>query len=1551
MTRKRKNHDGSVRLIWAGPDSAVVKRVIEQSERCLASYSANPLLVDEHANIELATAQGGYGRRQIYELVQNGADALILGAGGKIQVLLTPEALYCANEGQPIDVRGAECLLSSHVSMKRGTEIGRFGLGFKSVLSVSSEPEFYSRSGSFRFDREDSRRRILTVVSSAERLPALRIGVPADPHQAALRDSSLAELMVWATTVVKLPRLDRRTDRLAEDLANFPAEFLLFSPHVRQLALTDALQRYSRSISVRHRGKRLVLSEGQAASEWSIFERVHAPSASARDDAGELAHRDEIPIIWAVPTSGRQHKVGTFWAFFPTVDQTTLSGIVNAPWKTNEDRQNLLPGVFNEELLDVLAELVVTSIWRLTEEADPARYLDVLPGRGREARCWADEYLTSRVYEVAKTRESLPDQLGRMRRPDELKLHPEGVSSEALAAWASYEGRPIDWCHPSVETRERRPRVNRLKEDVCAGYREWLEALCASDVTAAASLAAMRTAAIVLKQCTPAERAEILKSRIVLTSTGELVAPDAARVFLTTCDRECSGTLQFLNREIQTHPDAQDCIDMFGFELLDPGGEVLALLDAARGGRDVNWETFWAVARALDAEAAARVVEASGVDARSIIRVRTIAGSFQSIGQALWPGPIVPTADGADDHLTVDVEYHSEEQALLHSLGVVSVPAPGGGSTQEGSYRRYLADCRQNYRTRVTSRSKPEADLLEFRRPPTFAGPLDPLFLLSPVASERYCAALVACGPSTGEWRMSHRTRGEVYPEMQMKSPVVWALRERGQLPTSLGVALPPARCVAPNLSGARQVLPVAEVLQDLADELDLATRFEDVDTEIWEAALERALTAIDDSVIGMTYALASRYCEPPDALRCRVGQDHEIRPRDQVVVLADNLQFEALVAQSIPAVLVACESDLERAVTGWGLRRPAEVVQTQLDCVMTSAPTPVVDDYPALWAVLPDTEFKVARCSELRIETVTPAGKTSRPATHFRQGDTLYVHDQTDEMDLLQYVAMENGLAADRAWVAGVLAAKRDEKRAQRAKAILGQPDMRSRVLATLGREHLLRHLPQGLLEAAEAERGELADQEIAELALAVYSVGLLRQYRFELEEIGLRPPSTWAGSRAARAFVRELGYPIEFAGAPQLRADALLRVFGPPVLPPLHEFQDAIKDKTVAMLGAFPASRGMLSLPTGAGKTRVAVESVVTWYRGSGFTGPVVWIAHSEELCEQAVQTFSYIWRALGPSEELFISRLWSGNEAEPIEGAPQFVVATIQKLQNCVDSPDYDWLAQCACVIVDEAHKATETSYTRVLSWLGIGRSKARDRCPLVGLTATPFRGRTTDETKRLVSKFGERLDRGVLPEDPYPRLQELKVIARARHELLKGADVDLDHAEIDIIERMNRLPDSVAERIGSDVSRNRTLLESIRRLPGDWPVLMFATSVSHAQTMAALLQLEGVSAVAIHGGTETSVRRHCIREFREGRLRVLTNYGVFTEGFDAPGVRAVYIARPTFSPGLYQQMIGRGLRGPANGGKEECLIVNVEDNFSQFGDALAFREFEYLWDEAS
>jgi superfamily II DNA or RNA helicase len=230
----------------------------------------------------------------------------------------------------------------------------------------------------------------------------------------------------------------------------------------------------------------------------------------------------------------------------------------------------------------------------------------------------------------------------------------------------------------------------------------------------------------------------------------------------------------------------------------------------------------------------------------------------------------------------------------------------------------------------------------------------------------------------------------------------------------------------------------------------------------------------------------------------------------------------------------------------------------------------------------------------------------------------------------------------------------------------------------------------------------------------------------------------------------------------------------------------------------------------------------------------------------------------------------------------------------------------------------------------------------------LTATPFRNTNVEETKRLALRYDEnRLDEGAFTADPYAELQERGVLARVNHRLLQGSDVHMSAAEIQQIESMRFVPKTVESKLGEDLQRNQRIVDSVAELPEDWTALLFATSVENSRVLAAQLTHRGIPAVAISGDTDTSARRHYVEEFKEGRIRVITNYNVLTQGFDAPAVRAVYVTRPTFSANVYQQMIGRGLRGPLNGGSEEVLIVNVEDNFHQFGDRLAFFDFEYLW----
>nr|WP_207219152.1 hypothetical protein [Cellulomonas sp. HLT2-17] len=130
------------------PDANLVNEVEAQFTRTIESYRIHPDLVSEHANHEESIRTGGYSGRTLLELVQNAADAL---AGpshaegehaGRVEIVLDTEnrILYCANAGRPFSASGLTAVTMAHLSGKRGDEIGRFGLGFKSVLAVSQAP-------------------------------------------------------------------------------------------------------------------------------------------------------------------------------------------------------------------------------------------------------------------------------------------------------------------------------------------------------------------------------------------------------------------------------------------------------------------------------------------------------------------------------------------------------------------------------------------------------------------------------------------------------------------------------------------------------------------------------------------------------------------------------------------------------------------------------------------------------------------------------------------------------------------------------------------------------------------------------------------------------------------------------------------------------------------------------------------------------------------------------------------------------------------------------------------------------------------------------------------------------------------------------------------------------------------------------------------------------------------------------------------------------------------------------------------------------------------
>ena len=428
---------------------------------------------------------------------------------------------------------------------------------------------------------------------------------------------------------------------------------------------------------------------------------------------------------------------------------------------------------------------------------------------------------------------------------------------------------------------------------------------------------------------------------------------------------------------------------------------------------------------------------------------------------------------------------------------------------------------------------------------------------------------------------------------------------------------------------------------------------------------------------------------------------------------------------------------------------------------------------------------------------------------------------------------------------------------------------------------------------------------------------------------------------------FTKVVMLPPIFAGSrTERRLSPLLEVQPFTPLMPLAGFQQELNTSLLGVLKLPKGeNRAILTLPTGAGKTRTTVEALVQWLRNCDFERSVLWVAQSEELCEQAVQSFRDVWFDLGHRGEpvrrtLNIGRHWGSRDVAL--GECDVVVASIQKLDSAFRSEDKDTsdeeveglIARVGVIVVDEAHRALAPSYTTLLRRFNILRKGRGSDAALIGLTATPRRTSLT-ETERLMDRFANKVLRpSGIKGDPVEALRAQGVLASVQTEVLDYGAVGLDIAEdpelASHFRDLGEIPPKLLLRLAEDRVRNKRLLERVLAIDPSWPVLLFACSVQHAHAITVLLARRGRSAACITGETRDATRRTVVDRFRNGQISVLCNYGVLTTGFDAPKVRAVVVARPTESSILYEQMVGRGMRGPEFGGTADCLIIDVADN---------------------
>jgi superfamily II DNA or RNA helicase len=314
------------------------------------------------------------------------------------------------------------------------------------------------------------------------------------------------------------------------------------------------------------------------------------------------------------------------------------------------------------------------------------------------------------------------------------------------------------------------------------------------------------------------------------------------------------------------------------------------------------------------------------------------------------------------------------------------------------------------------------------------------------------------------------------------------------------------------------------------------------------------------------------------------------------------------------------------------------------------------------------------------------------------------------------------------------------------------------------------------------------------------------------------------------------------------------------------------------------------MVQMPTGTGKTHLLTAIVREFLHRSDTQ---VWIvAHRRELVEQIEET---------------VAKYGIKKEDERVN------VMSIQWLSR--NWKDID--RELGLIVIDEAHHALAETYREL--WERYPEARK------LGMTATPCRLNRKGFTElfdALITSWtiSEFIGKGWLSVFDYVSIRANSVEQRLIDTLRKrGADGDYQVKEMN--EVLNRR---------SSIGR---LYESIERYAPGKKGIVYAISIAHARQIATYYSARGVIAVAIDSKTPALERKRLVEDFRQGKIKVLVNVDIFSEGFDCPDVEFIQLARPTLSLAKYLQQVGRGLR--KSGNKESCMLIDNVGLYRIFG----------------
>ena len=347
-------------------------------------------------------------------------------------------------------------------------------------------------------------------------------------------------------------------------------------------------------------------------------------------------------------------------------------------------------------------------------------------------------------------------------------------------------------------------------------------------------------------------------------------------------------------------------------------------------------------------------------------------------------------------------------------------------------------------------------------------------------------------------------------------------------------------------------------------------------------------------------------------------------------------------------------------------------------------------------------------------------------------------------------------------------------------------------------------------------------------------------------------------------------------------------------------HPFQERILEELQQARDVHRQWRNLVVAATGTGKTVIAAFDYQRFYELNKRQARLLFVAHRQEILEQALETFRNVLR-----DRNFGDLLVGQYQAERLDHLFCSVgMLTSRRLWDQVGKDFYDF------IIIDEAHHGRAASYRPVFDHFDSGI--------LLGLTATPERM----DGGHVLADFGNR----ITSEIRLPEALEEKLLCPF-HYFGVADPVSLNE---DRFWKNGRYDPAELEKVytGAHVQARQRLdavFDSLKRYESDLEQVKgigFCVSIQHAKYMAEMFDQQGIPSAALVSGIDSAQCRSLLDKLRTGELTFLFTVDKLSEGLDVPDMNVVLFLRPTESLTVFMQQLGRGLRHAPG---KDCLTV--------------------------